>query len=67
MPSLVATPDSRLFVDTVGSSDLAAAGMGDVLSGVIAAFLAQGSLPYEAASLGLAHLGPSGGLRAGWG
>jgi len=53
MPSLVATPASRLHVDTVGSSDLAAAGMGDVLSGVIAAFLAQGSPPQEAASLGL--------------
>jgi NAD(P)H-hydrate epimerase len=53
MPSLVATPGSRLFVDTVGSSDLAVAGMGDVLSGVIAAFLAQGCLAHEAASLGL--------------
>jgi NAD(P)H-hydrate epimerase len=53
MPSLVATSDSRLLVDTVGNSDLAAAGMGDVLSGVIAAFLAQGSLSHEAASLGL--------------
>jgi NAD(P)H-hydrate epimerase len=53
MPSLVATPRSRLFVDTVGNSDLAAAGMGDVLSGVIGAFLAQGSLPPEAACLGL--------------
>jgi len=53
MPSLVATPGSRLLVDTVGNSDLAAAGMGDVLSGVIAAFLAQGSAPHEAACLGL--------------
>lgn len=53
MPSLVATPSGRLYVDTVGSSDLASAGMGDVLSGVISAFLAQGCLPYEAASLGL--------------
>jgi len=53
MPSLVATPAQRLFVDTVGSSDLAAAGMGDVLSGVISAFLAQGSVPAEAACLGL--------------
>jgi len=53
MPSLVATPASRLFVDTVASSDLAAAGMGDVLSGVVSAFLAQGSVPSEAACLGL--------------
>jgi NAD(P)H-hydrate epimerase len=53
MPSLVATPDARLFVDTVGNSDLAVAGMGDVLSGVISAFLAQGALPDEAAAMGL--------------
>jgi ADP-dependent NAD(P)H-hydrate dehydratase / NAD(P)H-hydrate epimerase len=52
-PSLVATRRGRLLVDTVGSSDLAAAGMGDVLSGVISAFLAQGSSSDEAAALGL--------------
>lgn len=52
-PSLVATRRGRLLVDTVGSSDLAAAGMGDVLSGVISAFLAQGSSSEEAAALGL--------------
>jgi NAD(P)H-hydrate epimerase len=53
MPSLVATPAGRLLVDTVGTSDLASAGMGDVLSGVISSFLAQGSPTLEAAALGL--------------
>ena len=53
VPSLVATPGGRLLVDTVGTSDLAAAGMGDVLSGVISSFLAQGSKAAEAAALGL--------------
>jgi ADP-dependent NAD(P)H-hydrate dehydratase / NAD(P)H-hydrate epimerase len=53
LPSLVATRRGRLLVDTVGSSDLAAAGMGDVLSGVISGFLAQGSSSEEAAALGL--------------
>lgn len=52
-PSLVADPMGRLLVDTVGSSDLAAAGMGDVLSGAVSAFLAQGSTPDEAAALAL--------------
>ena len=66
LPSLVATSGSRLFVDTVGSSDLASAGMGDVLSGVISAFLAQGSPPYEAASLGL-HTSGRSAVRAGLG
>jgi NAD(P)H-hydrate epimerase len=53
MPSLVASPSGSLLVDTVGSSDLATAGMGDVLSGTISAFLAQGSGTLEAAALGL--------------
>jgi ADP-dependent NAD(P)H-hydrate dehydratase / NAD(P)H-hydrate epimerase len=53
LPSLVATRRGRLLVDTVGSSDLAAAGMGDVLSGVISGFLAQGSSSEDAAALGL--------------
>lgn len=53
LPSLVATRGGRLLVDTVGTSDLAAAGMGDVLSGVISGFLAQGSSSEEAAALGL--------------
>jgi NAD(P)H-hydrate epimerase len=54
------------MVDTVGSSDLAAAGMGDVLSGVISSFLAQGSPPHEAASLGL-HTSGRGAARTGLG
>jgi hydroxyethylthiazole kinase-like uncharacterized protein yjeF len=66
MPSLVATPGSRVYVDTIGSSDLATAGMGDVLSGVIAAFLAQGSSPEEAASLGL-HTSGRAAARTGLG
>jgi NAD(P)H-hydrate epimerase len=66
MPSVVATPSGRLLVDTVGSSDLAAAGMGDVLSGVISAFLAQGNLPEEAAALGL-HTSGRSAARAGLG
>ena len=52
-PSLVASSVGRILVDTVGSSDLAAAGMGDVLSGVISGFLAQGAGSVEAAALGL--------------
>lgn len=65
-PSLVATPAGRLLVDTVGSSDLAAAGMGDVLSGVIAGFLAQGSGAGEAAALGL-HTSGRAAVRTGLG
>jgi hydroxyethylthiazole kinase-like uncharacterized protein yjeF len=52
-PSVVATPEGTLYVNTVGSSDLASAGMGDHLAGVIGAFLAGGVSPLEAAGLGL--------------
>ena len=65
-PSLVAAPDGRLMVDTVGTSDLASAGMGDVLSGTIASFLAQGSGPVEAAALGL-HTSGRAAARTGLG
>jgi NAD(P)H-hydrate epimerase len=53
MPSLVAAPDGRLDVAGVVSSDLAVAGMGDVLTGTIGALLAQGLAPGDAAGLGL--------------
>jgi NAD(P)H-hydrate epimerase len=52
-PSLVAAPGGRLLVNTAGSSDVAVAGMGDQLSGVIGALLAAGLDPREAAACGL--------------
>ena len=54
-PSVVATPEGRLLVGGLGSSDLAAAGMGDVLSGVAGSLLAQGCEPSVAGGLAL-HL-----------
>ncbi len=54
-PSVVAAPDERLLVGGLGSSDLAAAGMGDALSGVAGSLLAQGCDPPMAGGLAL-HL-----------
>lgn len=56
-PSLVAAPGAPVLVDVQGSSDLAAAGMGDVLTGVCGGLLAQGVAPREAGGLGLALSG----------
>lgn len=52
-PSLVAAPSGPVFMDTQGSSDLAVAGMGDTLSGVCGALMAQGLEPAVAGSVGL--------------
>ena len=52
-PSLVAAAGAPVLVDTQGSSDLAAAGMGDMLTGVCTALLAQGATPQVAGALGL--------------
>ncbi len=56
-PSLVASPDGTLLIDGAGSSDLAVAGMGDVLTGSAGAFLAQGSDPSVAGGLALHYTG----------
>jgi ADP-dependent NAD(P)H-hydrate dehydratase / NAD(P)H-hydrate epimerase len=61
-PSLVALPDGRLFVDSGGSSDLAQAGMGDVLTGVAGALLAGGVRPAEAGALALHFTGRAAGV-----
>jgi hydroxyethylthiazole kinase-like uncharacterized protein yjeF len=69
-PTVVAGPDGRVLVTDAGTARLATAGTGDVLSGVIGAFLARGIPPLEAAALGAhchgraAALGPKEGLVA---
>jgi len=49
--TIVAEPGGRVLVVNSGSSRLATAGTGDVLSGIIAAFLARGLPGQEAAAL----------------
>jgi NAD(P)H-hydrate epimerase len=55
--TLVAVPDGRVAVSRGGAPALATAGTGDVLSGVIGAYLAVGLDPFTAACAGVqAHL-----------
>ena len=51
--TIIATPDNRILVNTTGNSGLAKGGSGDVLSGIIGSFLAQGYTPTESALLGV--------------
>jgi NAD(P)H-hydrate epimerase len=58
--TVVAEPGGLVRVNPTGGPVLAAGGSGDVLTGVIAALLAQGLAPFEAASLGCFLHGSAG-------
>lgn len=62
--TLIAAPDGRLALNTHATSALGTAGSGDTLSGVIAALLAAGMEPWDAACAGV-WLHGDAGLRAG--
>ena len=57
---MVAGPDGELLRSDVATAALATAGSGDVLAGVIGAFLAAGLPPFEAAGCGVAVHGAAG-------
>jgi ADP-dependent NAD(P)H-hydrate dehydratase / NAD(P)H-hydrate epimerase len=62
--TLVASPGRGVLVCDLGNPGLASAGTGDVLTGVIAAFLAKGMDPSLAAAAGAAAGGIAAGLAA---
>lgn len=53
--SICATPDGHWFVNTSGNAGMASAGMGDVLTGIVLALMAQGTHPLLALLAGV-HL-----------
>lgn len=54
----------RVHINTTGNCGMATGGTGDVLSGVVGAFAAQGLEPYEAAVLGAYIHGKAGDIAA---
>ncbi|MFQ5587776.1 MAG: NAD(P)H-hydrate dehydratase [Nitrospiria bacterium] len=62
--TLVAFPDGRIWVNTTGNPGMAAAGVGDALTGVIAACAAPGASPENAALAGVYLHGRAGDLAA---
>jgi hydroxyethylthiazole kinase-like uncharacterized protein yjeF len=50
--TVVAAPDGRVVINRTDSADLAAAGTGDVLTGIITGLLANGASPFDAAAQG---------------
>jgi len=62
--TVTATPAGNVLVNTTGNSGLAKGGSGDVLTGVIAALLAQGCTAARAAALGVWLHGRAGDLAA---
>ncbi len=62
--TVVAEPAGTFYVNTSGNSGMATAGSGDVLTGILAALLAQGMKPFEAACAGVYLHGCAGDAAA---
>jgi ADP-dependent NAD(P)H-hydrate dehydratase / NAD(P)H-hydrate epimerase len=62
--TVVASPTGEFYVNKTGNPGMATGGTGDVLTGMIAAFLAQGIAPFEASILAVYFHGLAGDLAA---
>lgn len=62
--TVVASPTGKTYTNTTGNAGMATAGSGDVLTGMIAAFLAQGLSGFQAAKYGAYLHGKAGDLAA---
>ncbi|HSW35354.1 MAG TPA: NAD(P)H-hydrate dehydratase, partial [Candidatus Limnocylindrales bacterium] len=60
--TIIALPDGRAYINPTGGPALSTAGSGDLLTGLVASFIAQGLLPAAAAAAGAYIHGLSGDL-----
>jgi NAD(P)H-hydrate epimerase len=63
-PSFVARPDGMVWMNPTGNPGMASGGTGDVLTGMIGGFLAQGLAPWEAGVCGVWLHGTAGDRAA---
>jgi NAD(P)H-hydrate repair Nnr-like enzyme with NAD(P)H-hydrate dehydratase domain len=64
VPTVVAWPDGTYYLNTTGNASMATGGSGDVLTGMIAALVAQGMQPGLAALAGVYLHGAAGDVAA---
>lgn len=62
--SFISTPDGAGYFNSTGNAGMATAGSGDVLTGIITGFLAQGYAPLEAVLLAVYLHGSAGDIAA---
>jgi len=62
--TVVASPSGEAFINLSGNPAMASAGMGDILTGIIAGLLSQSYEPFKAAALGAFIHGKAGDLAA---
>ena len=62
--TVVASPQGKTYINHTGNVGMATAGSGDVLTGMVTAFLGQGMVPFNAAKYGAYYHGKAGDLAA---
>ena len=62
--TVLASPQGKTYINHTGNVGMATAGSGDVLTGMITAFLGQGMGPFDAAKYGAYYHGKAGDLAA---
>lgn len=63
-PTFIAEPGGQIYLNPTGNSGMGSGGVGDVLTGIIVSFLAQGCEPLTAALLGVFIHGLAGDYAA---
>ncbi|HWR59236.1 MAG TPA: ADP/ATP-dependent (S)-NAD(P)H-hydrate dehydratase, partial [Thermodesulfovibrionales bacterium] len=64
VPTVIAEPEGKAFINSTGNSGMATAGAGDVLTGMVSSFVGQGLSALDASILGVYLHGLAGDIAA---